>query len=122
MYLFSRQLQSNNYNVAKLSTSIPVNLPPTHFSLDSVKFVHTPITNKTHLFVRSQSNHSELYYSYRDWEKGMWSTFVPIGGSKHYLAYDFDVVVNTFVWVSNTHPNQYCKLDSDPSKIKFVCI
>ena len=54
----------------------------------------------THLFVRSQSNQSRIYYSYQQWEKGVWSSFVPIGDDKNFLMYDFDVVVNTFVWVS----------------------
>ena len=96
-------LQSNNnsYAVTKLSTNIPAGLQPSQFSLDSVKLIRTPQTNQTHLFVRSQNNESRLYYSYHDWSDGTWSDFRPIGDDKHFLQYDFDVVLNTFLWVSS---------------------
>ena len=100
VYSFSRKSDGKTFAVTKLSSNIPVNLPPNQFSLDGVKFVSTPNTNKTHLFVRSQSNTSQIYYSYQDWKTGAWSKYTPIGDNKHYLAYDFDVVLNTFVWVS----------------------
>ena len=75
-------------------------MPSPEFSRDGVKVVSTTTTSMTHLFVRSQSNQSRIYYSYQQWEKGVWSSFVPIGDDKNFLMYDFDVVVNTFVWVS----------------------
>uniref|UniRef100_A0A1X7SE35 Uncharacterized protein n=1 Tax=Amphimedon queenslandica TaxID=400682 RepID=A0A1X7SE35_AMPQE len=74
-----------------------MDLSTAQFSLDSVKFVRTQETNKTHLFVRSQSHKSRLYYGYQDWGSGEWSEVKPIGDSDLYLYFDFDVVVNTFV-------------------------
>jgi hypothetical protein len=97
VYSFSRS-SDNSYAVAKLSADIPAGLPPAHFSLDSVKTIDTYEYNMTHLFVRSQSNHSEVYYSFQDWKTGTWSKFTSIVKSNHFLAYDFDVVLNRFVW------------------------
>lgn len=97
--MFTRQ-SDESFALKKLTLDIPMDLSTTQFSLDSVKFVRTQETNKTHLFVRSQTHKSRLYYGYQDWSSGEWSEFKPIGDSDLYLYFDFDVVVNTFVSVS----------------------
>ena len=97
--MFTRQ-SDGTFALKKLTSDIPTDLPTSQFSLDSVKFVRTQGTNKTHLFVRSQSHKSRLYYGYQDWKSGEWSEFKPIGDNDQYLLFDFDVVLNTFVSVS----------------------
>ena len=80
-----------------MSSDIPLTLTVSECSMDGIKIMN--VHNLTHLFVRSQSNESRIYYSYQDWKKGVWSKFVPIADDKNHLKYDFDVVENTFVKV-----------------------
>ena len=86
------------FRVTKLTTAIPFTLSRAQCSVDGVKLLNAH--NLTHLFVRSQTNQSRVYYGYQDWEKGAWSKFVAIGDDNNHLKYDFDVVENTFVNVS----------------------
>ena len=86
--------------------------------MDGVKAVNA--NNLTHLFVRSQSSHSRVYYSYRDRSSGKWSKFVLIGDDKSSLIYDFDVVVNTFVNVSNNN-KPFISLSS-PQRVEVFAV
>ena len=90
----------SSFRVTKLTTDIPLTLSRAQCSVDGVKLLNA--FNLTHLFVRSQTNQSRIYYGYQDWNKGALSKFVALGDDKNHLKYDFDVVENTFVNVSET--------------------
>ena len=90
-------LANGSFAITKLTTTIPFNLQPTNFTRDSVKILKA--NDLTHLFVRSQSNQSRLYYSYKELA-GSWTKFVALGDDSNFLKYDFDVVFNNYVKVS----------------------
>ena len=84
---------ASSYTQTKLSASIPTTLQPSSFSLDPIQAI--TLSRNTHLFARSQSNTSRLYWS---WNNGSdWSGWVAIGDSSDYLAYDPYVAVNSLV-------------------------
>jgi len=84
---------ASSFTEIKLSTSIPTTLQPSSFSLDPIQAI--VLSRNTHLFVRSQSNTSRLFWS---WNNGSdWSDWVAIGDSSDYLAYDPYVAVNILV-------------------------
>ena len=87
----------NTFKVTKISSSIPCTMSHDEFSLDGIKFIK--LHNRTHLFVRSQTNRSRIYYGYQEWSKGVWSSFDGIADDDNHLKYDFDVAVNEFVEV-----------------------
>ena len=97
VYTFAKSADSS-FQVTKLTSGIPLTLTSSQCSSDGIKILN--VHNFTHLFIRSQSNMSRIYYGYQEWKKGEWSKFVPIGDDDDHLAYDFDVVENTFVRVS----------------------
>ena len=96
VYLFKQQ-GGNNFSTQKLSSSIPVNIDKSKFSVDGVKVITA--NNLTHLLVRSQTNASRIYYSYQNQTTGVWSAFEAIADDKNHLQYDFDVAFNGFVKV-----------------------
>ena len=96
MYSFTL-LANGTFAVTNVTYTIPVNLQPTAFTLDSVKILEA--NDLTHLFVRSQSNQSRLFYSYRN-SAGSWTKFIALGDNSNFLKYDFDVVFNNYVKVS----------------------
>ena len=88
-----RQTGASDYTEVKLSTSIPTTLQSSSFSLDPIQAI--VLSQNTHLFVRSQSNTSRLYWS---WNNGSdWSDWVAIGDNSDYLAYDPCVAINSLV-------------------------
>ena len=96
MYTFQQE-GGTTFSAQKLSSSIPVNVDPSKFSVDGVKVITA--NNLTHLLVRSQSNTSRIYYSYQNQTTAAWSKFEPIADDKSHLQYDFDVAFNGFVKV-----------------------
>ena len=90
------QKSAAEFVLTKLSTNIPVNLSPSNFSLDAVQCVL--LKNRIHLFVRSQTNSSRLFWSYSsENDTSDWSKCVAIGSSDERLHYDAYAVINTFV-------------------------
>ena len=87
------ETEANDYTEIKLSTSIPTTLQPSSFSLDPIQAI--VLSRNTHLFVRSQSNISRLYWSWNDGSN--WSDWVAIGDNSDYLAYDPCVAINSLV-------------------------
>ena len=96
VYMFSHR-GGEMFSLEKLSSSIPVNLDPSKFSVDGVKVIVA--NNLTHLLVRSQSNTSRIYYSYQNQTTAVWSQFEAIADDKSHLQYDFDIAFNGFVKV-----------------------
>ena len=79
----------NTFKVTKISSSIPCTKSRDEFSLDGIKFIK--LHNRTHLFVRSQTNHSRIHYGYQEWSKGVWSSFDGIADDDNHLKYDFEI-------------------------------
>ena len=95
VYLFS-QNSGNHFTETKLSTDLPVNLQPSQFSLDPVKCI--VLKNLIHLFARSQSSDSKVYWTYSNGSSpSLWSPWKYIGSGSDYLKYDPFVVINNFV-------------------------
>lgn len=80
----------------QLSTDLPMNKDPKDFSQNSIQAVFH--NDRTHVFVRSQTNMSQLFYLSLDAnlkiDNPKWAL---IGSSSDYLKFDAHAAVNTFL-------------------------
>ena len=84
------------FTLVLLSKDLPANLDKKDFSRDPVRAIYHK--NRTHIFVRSQTNTSQLFYNTLDEKLNLENVkWALIGSSDDYLKFDAHAAINTFL-------------------------
>ena len=84
------------FTLAQLSKDLSMNLDKKDFSRDPIQTIYHK--NRTHIFVRSQTNTSQLFYNTLNEKLNIENVkWALIGSSDDYLKFDAHAAVNTFL-------------------------